>query len=561
MTDAVFKKHCAYVAQSDNGWAFLTCRESLEYAANFYMVGSRADKAKRVDELVTTMGLEGCLNTKVGNDFLKGLSGGQKRRLSLGCAFLKDPLVVFLDEVTSGLDAAAAANITHFMQQLAHTHNVIIACTIHQPSAKVFQGFDRLLLLSGGRVAYSGKVSKVDAHFQSLGFTMPMHENPADFLLDSINADFTDTDVVDKVLEAWASQPMQSISTGTFDMPDMHSKTSLPLCSQVAVLLRRMLLLAVRDPTVYLSRLVACLSSCIFFSLVYIKSRERTQEQVLNRIWLLIWHIGVPSQLSVAACLGQNIEFVAVRREIKAGMYDFRAYFVAQLIIQIPYMFLLSIFCIGVSGYVIGNWNFDAFLPSLLVHATFMFAFECFAQLSAVQFLHPLLGMFNVVQFWFASFLFGGFLLPEADTPWPLRAFAYVSPIKYAVKALGNLEFTGTTWEGAVPDSSSRGFQCPASTGACYGATGEQILETMSSSVFTSMQAENEMLKECCCMLGVALVFKVLFYIVAVTKCYGGKEVTSVGLGSATVSPLPKLMGSMPISPKPSVAGEDEVVA
>merc|ERR1712070_983925 len=93
------------------------------------MVGSSTEKATRVDELIKKMGLEGCQNTKVGNEFLKGLSGGQRRRLSLASAFLKDPLVIFLDEVTSGLDAAAAASITTFMQQLAREKDVIIACT------------------------------------------------------------------------------------------------------------------------------------------------------------------------------------------------------------------------------------------------------------------------------------------------------------------------------------------------------------------------------------------------------------------------------------------------
>jgi len=403
-------------------------------------------------------------------------------------------------------------------------------------------------------------VSKVDAYFQSLGFTMPLQENPADFLLDSINADFTDADVVNNILEAWASHPMRASSTGTSDIPTMHVMTGQRLCSQVVVLLRRMVLLAVRDPTVYFSRLIACLFSCMFFALVYIKSRDRTQEQVLNRFWLIMWHLGVPSQLSVAACLGQNIEFTAVRREIKSGMYDFRAYFVAQLLIQIPYLFLLSTFCIAVSGYAIANWNVDAFLPSLLVHATFMFSFECFAQLSAVLFRHPLLGMFNVVQFWFASFLFGGFLVPEADTPWPLRAFAYISPIKYAAKALGNLEFKGTVWEGAVTDASSKGFHCPATTVACYGATGEQILETMNGSVFRSMQVEGETLKNCCCMLAIALVFKILFYIVAVMKCYDGQDVKKSGVGSLTSTSLPKLMGSKAMTPKQGVESEENVV-
>merc|ERR1719409_2268014 len=172
---------------------------------------------------------------------------------------------------------------------------------------------------------------------------------------------------------------MRQKSTGTFEIEDVKKmkKIGLNVCSQILVLLRRMMLLAVRDPTVHISRLVACLFSCMFFAVIYIKSRDRTQDQVLNRLWLIIWHMGVPSQMCLAACLGQNLEFASVRREIKAGMYSFTAYFVAQLLIQIPYMILLSAVCIGVSGYGIGNWNAEAFFPFLMVHALFLFTYEC----------------------------------------------------------------------------------------------------------------------------------------------------------------------------------------
>merc|ERR1711904_69094 len=115
------------------------------------------------------------------------------------------------------------------------------------------------------------------------------------------------------------------------------------------------------------------------------------------------------------------------------------------------------------------------------------------AQLYAVQFRHPLLGMFQVVNFWFASFLFGGFLIPESDTPWPFRVFTYFSPIKYATKAFMNLEFKGTEWEGAVSINSGRGFYCPGSPVACYGATGEQVLATLGSSVARNATPDSEL--------------------------------------------------------------------
>merc|ERR1711971_987224 len=179
--------------------------------------------------------------TKMGNEFLKGLSGGQRRRLSLACAFLKDPLCVFLDEVTSGLDAAAAAGITNFLQQLARSSDVIIACTIHQPSAKIFKGFDRLLLLSGGNVAYCGKVAEVDGYFKGLGIELPVQENPADCLLETVNADFIDPATVSKIIDAWAhgDQPIRQLSTGSVQVQDPKKlkRTGLNICGQIWVLL------------------------------------------------------------------------------------------------------------------------------------------------------------------------------------------------------------------------------------------------------------------------------------------------------------------------------------
>jgi len=250
-----------------------------------------------------------------------------------------------------------------------------------------------------------------------------------------------------------------------------------------------------------------------------------------------------------------------VRREIKAGMYSFTSYFIAQLLIQIPYMILLSTFCIGVSGYGMGSWNVDAFLPSLLVHACFMFTFECVAQLYAVQFRHPLLGMFQVVNFWFASFLFGGFLIPESDTPWPFRAFTYISPIKYGTRTLMNLEFKGTEWKGAVAIDSGRGFYCPGNPVACYGATGEQVLETLSQTVARNVTVEDKLIEDCMWMLAIAFAFKLLFYIMAASKCYDGKEVKQHLSDSS--SGLPTILASKQTNVKKverSVGITDEVV-
>ena len=90
-----------------------------------------------------------------------GLSSGQRRRLSLAIALTKQPSMIFLDEPTSGLDSAAAAKIMHFLKVTAKQTNIPILCTIHQPSASVYEGFDDVLVLAAGRVAYFGAAAQM----------------------------------------------------------------------------------------------------------------------------------------------------------------------------------------------------------------------------------------------------------------------------------------------------------------------------------------------------------------------------------------------------------------
>ena len=112
MTPSMFTERCYIVNQQDYHWPFLTCRETIEYALNLYMKTNTVKDTNSVtDNLLKKLGLEGCQHTIVGNEFFKGLSGGQKRRLSIALALVKQSNVILLDEPTSGLDAAAASKI------------------------------------------------------------------------------------------------------------------------------------------------------------------------------------------------------------------------------------------------------------------------------------------------------------------------------------------------------------------------------------------------------------------------------------------------------------------
>ena len=187
----MYTKHACVVQQTDQLWWPLSPRDHITYAVRLFQSGmAAADQLKLVDSLIKNTGLTSAQSTRAGNAFFKGLSGGQKRRLSLAIAMAKRPHVIFLDEPTSGLDAAAAASIMHYLKDVAHAERIAILCTIHQPSTGVFNGFDKVLFLTAGQVAYCGEANGLAPFLQRAGRSVAASANPADFMLDLINKDF-----------------------------------------------------------------------------------------------------------------------------------------------------------------------------------------------------------------------------------------------------------------------------------------------------------------------------------------------------------------------------------
>ena len=105
--------------------------------------------------VVAQLGLGHAVNTKVGGPDVRGLSGGERRRVSIGLQIVKSPSLLFLDEPTSGLDAHTSAKLVSSLRDLANEGRTVVA-TIHQPSAALFEQFDRLVLLSAGKTVFSG---------------------------------------------------------------------------------------------------------------------------------------------------------------------------------------------------------------------------------------------------------------------------------------------------------------------------------------------------------------------------------------------------------------------
>lgn len=141
----------AYVVQEDALLPTLTVRETLQYAADLRLLPpfTMAERHTIVEEVILELGLKECESTRISNDARKGCSGGGKRRTSVGVQMLANPSVLFLDEVTTGLDATSAFQLVRTLKCLA-TNGRTIIITIHQPRSEIWGLFDRLVLLSEG---------------------------------------------------------------------------------------------------------------------------------------------------------------------------------------------------------------------------------------------------------------------------------------------------------------------------------------------------------------------------------------------------------------------------
>ena len=129
---------------------------------------SYAERMDRVEEVLVEMGLSKCADTMVGEPErgIKGISGGEKKRLAFATEVLTNPQIMFCDEPTSGLDSYMAQNVIEVLKKMASNGKAVI-CTVHQPSSEVFAMFDHILLMAEGRTAFIGPTSKAMEFFSS----------------------------------------------------------------------------------------------------------------------------------------------------------------------------------------------------------------------------------------------------------------------------------------------------------------------------------------------------------------------------------------------------------
>ncbi|KAH6815843.1 hypothetical protein C2S51_020663 [Perilla frutescens var. frutescens] len=187
VTASYMKMISSYVMQDDQLFPMLTVFETFMFAAEVRLPPSisTAEKKKRVIELVNQLGLTSAMHTNIGNEGTRGVSGGEKRRVSIGVDIIHKPSLLFLDEPTSGLDSTSAYSVVEKVKDIARGGSIVLM-TIHQPSFRIQMLLDRITVLARGRLVYMGSPTALPVYLAGFQRPVPEGENSIEYLLDVI---------------------------------------------------------------------------------------------------------------------------------------------------------------------------------------------------------------------------------------------------------------------------------------------------------------------------------------------------------------------------------------
>lgn len=166
---------------------------------------------ERVRGICRDLGLAHVASNRIGTPLQRGISGGQKRRVTIGNGLVSLAPILFLDEPTSGLDSATAYEVMKSIKNLAEKHNLVVIATIHSPSWQTMQLFDQSLILAKGRTLYSGATEEMAPYLDAIGHSVPSHVSPADHVIKLASTDFAEASKndCDKLIEHWEARATQ----------------------------------------------------------------------------------------------------------------------------------------------------------------------------------------------------------------------------------------------------------------------------------------------------------------------------------------------------------------
>ncbi|XP_026391527.1 ABC transporter G family member 11-like isoform X1 [Papaver somniferum] len=456
----------AYVTQDDTLTTTLTVKEAVYYSALLQLPDSMtaSEKKERAEKTIKEMGLHEARNTRIGGWNIKGLSGGQKRRVSICIEILTRPKLLFLDEPTSGLDSAASYHVMNRIVKLSRQYQMTVIASIHQPSSEVFDLFHNLCLLSSGRTIYFGPASATNEFFALNGFPCPSMRNPSDHYLRTINKDFdqdveqdsdgnatTTEEAINMLVESYRSSPIfqqvkQRVSSLCKREGSILEKGSqASFFTQSVVLTRRSFVNMYRDLGYYWLRLGVYIALCLCVGTIFFNVGS-SFGSIQARGAMLMFVAAFLTFMAIGGFPSFVEDMKIFGRERLNGHYGVAAFVVGNTISSIPYLLMISLIPGALAYYLVGlHKGYEHFLFFVLLLFVCMMLVESLMMIVASIVPDFLMGIITGAGIQGVMMLNGGFFRLPNDLPNPFWKYPmyYIAFHRYANEGFYKNEFQG----------------------------------------------------------------------------------------------------------------------
>ncbi|KAL8436441.1 hypothetical protein ACSSS7_001733 [Eimeria intestinalis] len=490
-----FDRLSSYVSQEDVFEGNETVEECLRFPYRLRKATPRDwDSRERqkyeqetIERALNLLGLASVQHSRVGNGVRRGLSGGQKRRLTIGIGLMSDAKILLCDEPTSGLSAADAQLMVSALRRLSVECGVAVVAVIHQPSHAILQCFDHLLLMAyDGRCVYNSRVDTALQYFSALGFPCPVHQNPADFYLDLVSQSGEHAQDLADVYDQLMRPLVEARVRQALECPPPQLKTQAEAmqvagafmqCKEVAC---RSLRLWLRDhETLWAIGIDSLVQGLVIGGLFYnVRNRASVYYQLSALFLLVLSHLAA-SLWTIPLYVQQKAQY---RAEVVDGYYAPIPFIFATCLVSNMFI-LLGNFLLATTMWILFGFGFVPLVICLLVSAVGFvvcdvmgvicsLASETFAEANAAATLLFFLLMFV-----------NGFTSNPASLASGIGWISYLSPFFLVFEALAicilepyNFATSPTETDGHLPLRTKEDvYRTFGLAGRTYGYTGSAI--------------------------------------------------------------------------------------
>ncbi|WOO83149.1 ABC transporter G family member 11 [Vanrija pseudolonga] len=365
----------ALVEQDDDHFGVLTVRETIAFAMKL----AGRYEVSQLDRIIEEMGLSSCQNVRIGNAIQKGISGGQKRRLTVATALVTSPKILFLDEPTSGLDSFTSKRVIACIRDYAYKHDIAVFASLHQPSVALWEHFEEIAVLDKGRLVFLGTM--IDAeNFCRDNMLLRKYDNPADKLIEMVSGIIP---IVNNKAPAVAmrehyelsllGKEMETVRYGsaTLHTGDLVKRRGIShQFNVIAVLFDRLLTNYSRNLLAFGIRMGMFLGMGAMLALIWI-NLARVDDRINDRLSIHFFSVAFLSFMSVAGIPSFIEERSVYVRERRNGLYGPLPFLLANTFVLIPFVFgcalIFSIIIYWSIGLHPGAGHFFRFLSFLFL--------------------------------------------------------------------------------------------------------------------------------------------------------------------------------------------------